>query len=129
MAFRYTKKEKLKSQKTIERLFRDGRAVTQRPLRLIYLQFQKTGGVTIETGVTVSGKVFKKAVDRNRIKRLMRECYRLNKSVVFNNLEGRFAFLFLYLGKDMPTFIEIDAAMKAILRKLIARKTDEEIGK
>jgi ribonuclease P protein component len=77
----------------------------------------------------VSGKVFKKAVDRNRIKRLMRECYRLNKSVVFNNLEGRFAFLFLYLGKDMPTFIEIDAAMKAILRKLIARKTDEEIGK
>jgi ribonuclease P protein component len=128
MAFRYPKKERLKSQKTIERLFREGSSVTHRPLRLIYLDFKNPGANKIEAGVTVSSKVFKKAIHRNRVKRLMREGYRLNKSLVFNNLEGHYAFLFLYLGKDIPSFIEIDTAMKALLKKLIARKNNEEIS-
>jgi ribonuclease P protein component len=121
MGFRYPRNEKLKSQKTIEALFRDGQAITHRPLRLIFLRLQSSADIKIKAGVTVSSKVFRKAVDRNRIKRLLREAYRLNKSLAFNNLEGHFAFLFLYLGKEMPTFIEVEAAMKALLTKLIAR--------
>jgi ribonuclease P protein component len=59
----------------------------------------------------------------------MRESYRLNKALVFNNIEGNFAFLFLYLGKEMPTFKEVERTMQSLLKNFIARKNDEEASK
>ena len=129
MNFGFPKKEKLKSQKLIERIFAEGRAITRYPVRLIYLQTPLPRDVPLQVGVAVPSKLFKKAVSRNRIKRLMRESYRLNKGLVFNNIEGNFAFLFLYLGKEIPTFKEIEKSMVALLNQFIARKNDEEVSK
>jgi len=112
----FGKKEKLKSKKLITLLFNEGKGVSSFPLKLIYLSDKKKGE-SIQTGVTVSKRNFKRAVDRNRIKRLLRESYRLNKALVFNNTDANFAFLFLYLGKDMPSFDLLDQKMKLVLNK------------
>ena len=77
--------------------------------------------VQIQAGVTVSKRNFKRAVQRNRIKRLLRESYRLNKHLVFNNIEGKFAFLFLYIGKEMPEYEQVEASIKAVLHKFVEK--------
>ena len=85
MKYSYSKKEKLKSKKTIELLFKEGDSVSDFPLRLVWLETSFDDGSQIKTAVSVSKKHFKTAVDRNRVKRLMREAYRLNKHIYFNN--------------------------------------------
>lgn len=122
----FGKKEKLKSQKVIGQLFVEGKSLSVFPLKLIYLTAENQE-VPVKAAVTVPKKNFKSAVRRNRIKRLLRESYRLNKGLVFNNTQGNFAFLFLYLGKDMPSFVDIESKMKLLLEKFNARfneKTD-----
>lgn len=109
----------------ITQLFEEGKSVSAYPLKLVYLSTQHQQ-VSVKAGVTVAKRNFKSAVDRNRIKRLLREAYRLNKGLVFNNTDAKFAFLFLYLGKDMPTFEQVDQKMKQVLNKfkvLIDEKT------
>lgn len=113
--FSYSKKEKLKSQKLIEELFSQGKSLTIFPLKLVYLKTTFDDGATMKAGVSVSKRNFKKAVDRNRIKRLLREAYRLNKTVYFNNISGSYALMILYLGKDGADFASIDEKMKTLL--------------
>lgn len=112
----FGKKEKLKNKILITQLFDEGKGVSSFPLKLIYLPVKHTS-ISIKTGVTVSKRNFKSAVDRNKIKRLLRESYRLNKALVFNNTDTKFAFLFLYLGKDIPTFELLNQKMKLVLNK------------
>lgn len=125
MEFAFTKKEKLKSKKLIEQLFAEGKSVSNFPIKLVYLKTELSFDVPIQAGVTVPKKNFKSAVKRNRIKRLMRESYRLNKALVFNNSKGTFAFLFLYLGKEMPDYSLIEENLKAALHKF-KKKIDDE---
>src|SRR6476661_11151745 len=78
--FSLGKKEKLKSRKQIETLFASGKSFAVFPIRVTYSFFPANGEPGAQIGVTVSKRHFKKAVDRNRIKRLLRESYRLQKS-------------------------------------------------
>lgn len=117
MDYKFKKSEKLKSKKLIEKLFLEGRAVTTFPLRLVYLQTSFKDGVNIKTGVSVSKRNFKKAVDRNRIKRLLREVYRLNKDLYFNNITTQYAFMILYIGSEELEFITLEAKMKLLFEK------------
>lgn len=117
MSFKFGKKEKLKSRKLIGQLFEEGKSISSFPLKLYYLpvagQDEK-----FKTAVSVPKKNFRGAVQRNRIKRLLREAYRLNKHLIFNNIEGNFAFLILYLGREMPVYNDVEASLKKIFRKL-----------
>ena len=114
----YGKIDKLKSKKLIEALFREGDTISVFPLRLIYMPAIFHDGSRLKTGVSVSKKTFKKAVTRNHIKRLIREAYRLNKNNHFNNLTTSCALMILYIGKNEPSFGQIDKAMTSILSKL-----------
>lgn len=119
--FGFPKIEKLKSKKIIELLFSEGKSLSSYPLKLIYIKTSLVEEVPIQAGVTVSKKKFKHAVSRNRIKRLLRESYRLNKHIVFNNIEGNFAFLFLYIGSEIPSQKLVEDHMSTLLRLFIKR--------
>ena len=120
--FSLPRKEKLKSKKLIDQLFVEGKSVSSFPIKLIYLKTDLTE-VPAQAGVTVPKKNFKSAVKRNHIKRLLREAYRLNKPLIFNNTKGNFAFLFLYLGKEMPSYENIECQMKVVLNKFLESQT------
>ena len=121
MKFTFNKKEKLKSQKLIEKLFDEGKSVTVFPLRMLYLKTTHDDGSTIKTGVSVSKRNFKKAVQRNRIKRLLREAYRLNKPEYFNNITASYALMILYIGKDATDFDAINANLKLLLSTFVEK--------
>ena len=111
----YKKIEKLKGQKLIEKLFSEGKSIAVYPLRLVYLKTNFDDSVSIKSGFSVSKRNFKKAVDRNRIKRLMREAYRLNKSAYFNNITDQYAFIILYIGKAQTDFTTVSKKMNALM--------------
>jgi ribonuclease P protein component len=120
-----SKKEKLKGKKLIEKLFNEGASLSVFPLRLVYLQVPFNDGSKTKTGVSVSKRNFKKAVTRNRIKRLLREVFRQNKATYFNNITTQYAFMILYIGKDEPTFNQIETKMNLIFKKFNAVVTKE----
>lgn len=117
MSYKFSKKEKLKSQKVIESLFTKGESVTVYPLRLVYMKTSFLEDIKVKTGVSVSKKMFKKAVDRNRIKRLLREGYRLNKAIYFNNITTQYALMILYIGNTKPDFETVNTKMKLALER------------
>jgi ribonuclease P protein component len=116
MSFRFHKQEKLKSRKTIDRLFSEGRSFTVPPVKVIYLQIE--GLENHMAGFSVPKKQFKKAVDRNRLKRQMREVYRNNKHLLKSNNGSKFALMFLYINQEKATFESIQNAVTSLLNKL-----------
>ena len=121
MNYTFPKEEKLKSKKCIDLLFSEGNSVSKFPLKLIYTATTLPKNVPVQAGVSVTKRRFKKAVTRNRIKRLMREAYRLHKNDVFNTISTSYAFMFLYIGKQEPTFEEIETSMIGLLQKFLAK--------
>ena len=84
--FSYNKFEKLKSRKQIELLFAQGKSISSFPVKVFYLPVEHTPEHPVQVGVGVSARNFKKAVDRNTIKRRMREAYRLHKLPLHEHL-------------------------------------------
>ena len=117
MNYTFNKKEKLKSQKLIEQLFAQGQSVVAHPLRMVYIKADFDEAIKIKAGVSVSKRHFKKAVDRNRLKRLMREAYRLQKAAYIDNISGQYALMILYIGKEENDFKTIYSKMDVLLKK------------
>ena len=123
------KQERLKSKKIIERLYKEGSSVKAFPFRMMYLQTEHTSDFPAQVGVSVPKRNFKKAPDRNRIKRLMRETYRLQKEIVYNNLEKPCVFMISYIGREEWKYEELYAKMEKLLTLFIndvKNKVDEE---
>ncbi|MEO7394259.1 MAG: ribonuclease P protein component [Chitinophagaceae bacterium] len=121
MAKQFTlgKNERLKSRKIIEELFSEGNKFVIPPFRVFYIYDNKTYSLHFGTGV--SSKHFKKAVDRNRIKRMMREAYRLLKNELQSTLTGQnkqLNIFIIYAGKELPEYKEVYIKMEKVIHKL-----------
>jgi ribonuclease P protein component len=119
--FTLGKNERLKSRKSIEQLFNEGKKIVVTPYRVLYILTKPAEKSSLLFGTGVSAKNFKKAVDRNRIKRLTKEAYRLQKislheKVKANNI--RLNVFFIYTGKELPGYNEVYQKVGVILKKL-----------
>ena len=118
----FKKKERLKSRKVINRLFKEGQYFGQYPLRLVWLKMDEPlSDASVQFTVSVPKKRFRKAVARNRIKRQMREAYRLNKHrlyrLVNQDAEEQVAFMVIYVGKEALPYQVIEKAMRQMIRR------------
>ncbi len=117
MEYTYPKNEKLKSKKSIELLFSEGQSVSKYPLRLVYVENSFENEELIKFGVSVSKKYFKNAVDRNRLKRILRECYRLNKNIIQESVDKPMAMMFFYQSKEVLSYQEINEKTISLFEK------------
>ena len=131
MNFTYPKNERLKSKTTIGLLFSEGKSVSKYPLRLVYRTAAENSEEQTKIGVSVSKKYFKKAVDRNYFKRVLRETYRLNKHLLLDNLDQPYSFMFFYQTKDRLSYEEINTKTIQLFEKFILqiKKTQESENK
>jgi ribonuclease P protein component len=104
---KYPTREKLKQKKQIDFLFAKGKWQTNAYLRIISIDLSKKTSEDFyvenqKVGVSVSKKCFKKAVDRNRIKRLLREIYRLNKDLFTETYGENSLSMIFWVSKEKP---------------------------
>ncbi len=102
------KKEKLKSKKLIDKLFIEGESVKAFPLKLIYTKIDHPKISENQVAFSVPKKLFKNATDRNRNKRLLREIFRKNKYLLTKDLSTAYAFMFIYISRDMAEYPSLE---------------------
>lgn len=116
----FPKSQRLKSRKKLQQVFTEGSSVRTRELRLVYLA-TKSEAASVKCGVGVTTRNFKHAVDRNRVKRLLRESYRLQQHELKNQLQGHLldvSLFLLYTGKTLPRYQDIYESVGIVLQKL-----------
>ena len=121
--------ERLKSRKQIQALFAEGQSVKAYPLRLVYLlsaASAESSEPPLQIGFVASKRSFRRAVDRNAIKRRMREAFRLDKAALYTWLETdklELRCMLIYTGRDLPRQRDITKAWSKLLRRLRSSDT------
>ena len=118
--FGLPKAEKLKSRKEIDALFAGKRRFSVYPLQVWYTVKIDEEAPGVQVGVTCSKRHFKRAVDRNRVKRLIREAYRLQKAILMETLkeDQQVQLFFVFLDKTLPDYTDVFDAMTTCLQTL-----------
>ncbi len=114
----FTKAERLSSKAEIDRLFESGKSFYSAPFKIIW---KETSESTVPAKIVVSipKRLFKRSVDRNRLKRLTREVYRKNKHVLYENLENKkIVLIFIYTSKSIIEFKEMEEKIITALQRL-----------
>lgn len=122
---RFGKKEKLKSKILINRLFSEGKSLTKFPLKLIYLPISTPRVDLTKTGVSVPKRNFRKATERIHLKRLMREAFRKNKYLVYENTGSPYALMFIYIGKNEVKYQKLESVTAELLRRFVQQELDK----
>jgi ribonuclease P protein component len=121
---RFQKHDRLKSSLEIDALYRENKFVVSYPLKCYYSFKNKNETESaIRAAFTVPKKTFKHAVDRNTIKRRMREAYRLNFKKIFeiliNQNDTQLKLFFVYIGKEAMDYAGIEKNMETVLSKML----------
>lgn len=132
----YSKQEKLKSRKALEGLFAKGQSFSVFPIKVFYtvtnLSAEENPSLDpkaslVHAGVGVSARIFKKAHDRNKVKRLLREVYRTQKQPLYQMVtvnQQALNIFFLYIGKELPVFADLQISMTKTLEKLVKKLSE-----
>lgn len=115
------KNERLKSKKKMDLLFAGGKSFAYSPIRVIWYSSSEPLLFPAQVMFSVPKKSFKKATDRNRIKRMMREAYRLNKEILYEPLQKQgvyYLVAFLYTGKGICDWKKMQEILILSLQRL-----------
>ncbi|MCC7233291.1 MAG: ribonuclease P protein component [Bacteroidia bacterium] len=118
----FRKQERLVSRCLFELLISGGKTLNEEPFRLVWKKQHISVRTPVQAAFSVPKKNFKLAVDRNRVKRLMREAYRKNKHSMYALLEQQHIqciFLWIYSGKILPAYSETEKKIKIILHRFV----------
>lgn len=115
MKLSLSKDKKLKSRKAIEQLFSVGKGIHRFPVRAIYF-YEQGGENEFKIGVSVPKKKFRKAVDRNLLKRRIREAVRLNQKIL--EISGKIHIMFIFTGSEILPYSEIEKSIIALFDSL-----------
>ncbi len=122
-SYKFSKEEKLKSQKVIQQLFENRQSFHFFPLRVIWGKIApRLNQYPVQIAITVPKKRFPKAVDRNRIKRQVREAYRLSKPILYEKLapfDEQYGIMIIYTGKKQPKVNELYKSLKSMRKTLV----------
>ena len=130
--YTFKKEERLCSKRLLEKLFHNGSSFLLYPYRIVWLAEKLPAEVPVQVVISVPKRRFKKAVDRNLIKRRIREIYRLNKSEqLYSYFSGSEIQLLLgihFVGKDIPDYAFMDKKLKLAFEQLknLSLKHNEE---
>lgn len=123
------KPERLNKKKIIEKMFAGGsRSFSIFPLRVVWLPVEELD-VQASILISVSKRRFKRAVKRNRIKRQIREAYRLNKQILLAPLtekNRRLAIAFIYLANELMNSALVEEKIKAALTRIVEKISTEQ---
>jgi len=117
----FTKSERLCSRKQIEILFDNGKSANSYPIKVVYMTMSEAVDFPVQSMFVVPKRNFKRSPDRNKLKRRMREAYRLNKSEFYGRLdqqEKKIRAAFIYTGKKLESYTTVQSAIQKILMNL-----------
>ena len=120
-AFTFRKEEKLCSQKIIGEIFLTGTSFLCYPLKVVWKYEQLLTSYPAQVVFSVPKRLFKRAHDRNLLKRQLREVYRHQKQDLYQALElndRKIAFMIVYIAKEKLDFSQIESAMAKVITKL-----------
>ena len=121
---RFPRQQRLKKKKLIDALFQQGRQEKLYPILFFYHPNPDPSTKNHQVLFSVPSKVFRKAIERNKIKRKLREAYRINKHLIMDNLNSDVSFLlgYVYISRTILPYKEIEKQVLAsfnIIRKFV----------
>lgn len=117
----FRKPERLVSKLAFDQLIKNGRRISEPPVLVIWKSMPLPTASPVQVAFSVPKRQFPRAVDRNRIKRLLREVYRKNKNMLYPLLKEKgkqYALLFVYTAKTLPSYVELAEKVTLILQRL-----------
>ena len=122
--YTFTQVERLKSKVAIDDLFESGKSFYSKPFEIFWLEVNAIEA-PVQIVVSVPKRLFKRAVDRNKIKRLFREAYRKNKNLLYEKLNDKqLHVMFIYKSKSIISFLEMEEQVIVGINKLIGEVDD-----
>lgn len=116
------KSARIKSRASLEQLFASGKSFSIFPIKIFYnVSDFENSKAPVQIGVGVSARNFKKATERNRIKRLLRETYRTQQELIIVPEGKKLDVFFLYIGKELPAFVDLKLVLASVMKKLSER--------